>query len=239
MIRVVYICAITAASVAAQNAPAPPALATLQQTVQQRTVEWNRLAANLDATIIPLLPCDPKAVAAITRVTQASNARLSAMADYLEAAGRQAMLQTDAATKLPASEQAVAGDLGQEKSDLRAERAGVDGQIADLTQSGQNRSTFMGAQDTLKQVSTVEQQRSDALDSATSHAGPATAASRDLVSQLQARQAAWLDVLTAFESERTRWNTYYAARLARAQAECNVTKGPVSAPAPRTQGKQK
>ena len=80
----------------------------------------------------------------------------------------------------------------------------------------------------------MQQQRSDAVDSAVGRADAPPAALADWWCQLQARQAAWTDVQTAFEAEGTRWSAYYAARLARAQTECAITRGPGPA-----QGKQK
>jgi hypothetical protein len=242
MIRVVCICVISAATAAAQDASAPPSLAALQKTAEQKTAEWNRLAANLEASILPLLPCDPKVPAAILQVNRASDARVTAVAAYMEAASRDALLQAEAAKRVLASAQSLGGDLAAEKSDMAVERAGVDGQIANLAQSGQRRasagSPLTAPQDALIQISSVEELRSATLDSATSHIDPALAAVRDLAAQLEAREVAWKDVQTAFEMERARWNAYYTARLARSQAECTVTKGPASA-TPRAQGKQK
>lgn len=246
MLRIVCTCLLMAAAVAAQDAPAapaaasPPGLAELEKTVQKKTDDWNRLAQNLEGLIIRLLPCDPKAVAAITEVSKASDARLAAIADYLDAANRQAQSQTNAAKQVLASVQGLGAELAGEKSDLAPERAGVEGQTSNLNQSARNRASFAAAQDSLKQISAVEQQRTDTIDSAMSHADLATMALGDLVAQLQTRQAAWNDVQTAFGSEAARWTQYYAARLARARTECAITKGTATPAAPpRNQGKQK
>lgn len=237
IIRASLVCLLAAACAAAQSASAPNALAALEQNVQQKTGQWNKLAQNLELSIVKLLPCDPKATAAITEVNRASQARIDAIAAYLKEASRQAGLQLDAAKKVLESAQTVGADLAAEKSDLVSERSGIASQITNLTQSSQNRSSFTPALDELKQISTVEQQRSEALDAATSHTDPAAAALSDLVMQLEARQAAWKDIQAAFNSEGERWTAYYAARLARAQTECSITRGPAAAPRP--QGKQK
>lgn len=234
------LCLIGGGAAAAQETSPPaslgaPGLDALQQTVKRKTEEWTKLAQDLDPALIRLLPCDPKVAAAITEVTNASDARLAAIADYLAAANRQAQLQADAAKKVLASAEALGPDLGAEKSDLAPERAGVDGEIANLTLGAQRRASFTPAQDALKQISTMEQQRSDTLDSAMGRVDPAAAALGDLIVQLQARQAAWKGVETAFDAERSRWSGYYAARLARAQTECTITKA--TAP-PRPAGKQ-
>lgn len=241
MFRTVCLYIFAAALAAAQDAPrqdasAPGDLPMLAQAVQDKTAEWNKLAGNLDQTILHLLPCDPKAGAAITEVSKASEARLAAIAAYLEAADRQAQVQASSAKQMADAAAASGADLAAEKSDMAAERAGADGQSANLVQAGQQRPSFIPAENTLKQIASFEQQRSAAIDMAISHAGPAAAAMRDLAAQLDARQAAWKDAQTAFAAERDRWSGYYAARIARARMECAAMGG--AAPA-RAQGKQK
>ena len=86
MKRLLCLGTLFAAAVAmAQNAPAPT-LASLAQTARQKAADWDTLAQALDASIGRLLPCDPKGPAAIEEVSRASDARLAALADYLQAA---------------------------------------------------------------------------------------------------------------------------------------------------------
>jgi hypothetical protein len=221
---------------AAQSPPPSASLMELLQTVQQKTADWEKLAQSLDTSILALLPCDPKVTAAITAVRKASEARVSAMAAYLQEADRQAALQIASARSVLASVEPLGPDLAIEKVDLEQEQLGVNGQLAALTDSGNRRPSFTAAQDVLRQITALEQQRSDAVDSAASHAGEAAAAVRDTIAQMVAREAALKDAQAAFAAESIRWNAYYAARQARAQTECNVTKGMV-APA-RPAGKQ-
>ena len=235
----VYLCLFTAGFAAAQNqsgAPpavsAPPALAALEQTVKDRTVEWNRLAQSLEGSLVRLLPCDPKIAASITEVTKASDARTAAIAAYLDAANRQAQLQAGAAKQVLASLQGLDVDLAAEKSDLAPERAGLDGQLANLSQSVQHRASLAAPQDGLKQIVALQQQRSDAVDAAVSHADASATDLADVVMQLQARQAALNELQTAFGTEAARWSAYYATRLARAQTECSISKGVEPAAAP-------
>jgi hypothetical protein len=234
-----------AASAAAQDTAtnaagtaAPSALAALEQTVRQRTAEWERLAQGLDASIRRLLPCDPKAAEAITEVSKASGARIAALSAYLQEAGRQTSLQTEAARRLLASVQPLGADLSLEKSDVAQEQLGVRGQIAALADSGQRRPSFSTAQDALRQIAALEQQRSDAADSEISHDDAAREAVRGLLIQMEEREAALKETQAKFETERARWSAYYAARLARAQTECSVSKGVIATPA-QPQGKQK
>ncbi len=210
--------------------------AALQQTVTQKTQEWSMLADALEAQIIKLLPCDPKAVAAINQVSKASDARLTAISSYLDDANQRATIQLETVKKLLSSAIAAETDLTAEKEDLAAERAGINGQIINLSESAKGKAAFAPAQDQLKQISLEEQKRGDALDSASSHQAPSADALRELAAELETRQSAQGDVRKTFEKERAAWNAYYAARLARAQTECSITQGTAR---PRTQGKQK
>jgi chromosome segregation ATPase len=240
MFRVVSVCLLSAAALAgqnpaAQNDPGPPSLAQLEQTVKDRTAAWNKLSQSLDSSLIRLLPCDPKIAAAISDVNKASADRITAVIAYFDAAGRQALLQTSGASQVLASVQSLQADLAAEKSGVARERGDLEAQQANLTQSIPRRATLSTPADALKDVAAAQQQRSDSVDSAGAHAEEASTALRDLVMQLQTREAAWKDIRAAFQAEGGRWDAYYLARLARAQTECTITKGPV-APVP---GKQK
>src|SRR5579863_5687423 len=169
MMRTVCLCLLTAAMAAAQNAPAPSTLAALEQTAKDRTAEWNKLSQGLEPAINRLLPCDPKVAAAIAEVIKASEARIAAIAAYLGAANRQAALQTSAARLVVTSAQGLGADLAAEKSDLAPERAGLDGQLANLAQSAERRGSLAAPQDALKQVVAVQKQRSDTVDSAVNY----------------------------------------------------------------------
>lgn len=234
-------CLLSSAVIKAQNAgaaggAASTSLAPLEQAVKDRTAEWIQLSQNLDSSLIRLLPCDPKVAASLAAVSKASEARVAAVAAYVQAANRQAQLQANAAKQVAASAQAIGTEFAAEKSDLAPERSGAEGQLANLTQSMQRRAALAAPEDSLKQVLTSQQQRSDAIDSAVSRADQANVALANLVMQLQARQAASDGVQTAFEAEGARWSAYYSARRARAQMECAITKG---TPAPAAKGKQK
>ena len=155
--RTVCICLIAASVAAAQDppqstSPQTPSVA-LEQAVKQKTTEWEMLAQGLSALIRPLLSCDPKVAAAITAVSQASDARIAAISAYFLEASRQTGLQTASARRLLASVQPLGSDLAAEKADLVREQLDVSGQIAALSESGQRRPSFNGAQDALRQIS--------------------------------------------------------------------------------------
>ena len=174
---------------------------------------WSFFVISFDLSICP------KAAAAITAVSKASDARITALRTYLLEAGRQAALETAAAKRALASLQPLEDDLATDKSDLAQEQLGVNGQIAALAESAQRRPAFSGAEDSLRQIAALEQQRSQTVDSEISHGEAALAPVRDFAGQLEVREGALKEAQAAFEAESVRWRAYYTARLARAQAE--------------------
>ena len=250
--RTIWVAGLLAAGIAlAQDAapnpavPAPSALNVLEKTVQVRTAAWQKLAEGLDASIQHLLPCDPKAAAAITEASKASEARIAAMTEFLQEAGKQAAAQTAAARGILTSLPTLGTELSTETSEVAGEQAAVSGQFAALTGTAAGRSFFNGAQDGLRRIVALEQQRSNSEDSGMGHFSSAAAALRDLVALLQDREKSLKETQAAFESESSGWGAYYAARLARAQTECAITKSVPVVPPVRPQpigpqqGKQK
>src|SRR6185295_4769834 len=95
--------------VSAQS-PSPSSLPALQQSVAQRTSEWNTLATNLELRIARLLPCDPQARAAIDEVSRASEARSVALTSYWTVASLQSKTQVEAIRGLLSQEEERVGD---------------------------------------------------------------------------------------------------------------------------------
>jgi hypothetical protein len=205
-------------------------LAALEQTAQKRQTEWESLAKSLTERMARILPCDPRATAAITEVSRASEARLAALAGYVRAASAEAFAETAAARNLLTDEQKRALELHVEHADAGQEQTAVEAQSDALAQSAKQRSALEDSQRLLDRIATlVRQQVTDAEQQAVT-ADEAVALLRDLVAKFDARDAALRDESAAFEAERTRWSGYYAARLARAQTECSITQvGPAPA----------
>jgi ABC-type transporter Mla subunit MlaD len=237
MMRLLVLGTFAAAVTMAQSAPAPT-LASLAQKVRQKAAQWDALAQGLDASIGRLLPCDPKGPAAIEDVSRASDARLAALADYLQAAAQQAARDTDAATRALASSATLISVLEAEKNEIAQEQAGADGEFANLVESAKTRASLDPLKDAFQEVRSELQKRADLIQQAEIGGQESLApALRDLVTAAEAREAAGKDVQVAYEAERARWKAYYAARLARAQIECSAIKG--TAPArPASKGKQ-
>src|SRR5438270_13154723 len=97
MIRVTLLGTACLAIVSGQSPPPSDTLASLEQAAQKSLVAWNGLARDLDSKVARLLPCDPKAIAAINEVSRASEVRLNDLSDYLRAAASSANMETNAA----------------------------------------------------------------------------------------------------------------------------------------------
>jgi hypothetical protein len=237
-LRIICLCASTAAAVMAQATPAA-SVAALENTAQQRTAEWLTLAQGLSGTIGRLLPCDPKVTAAIAAVSAASDARLSALNAFLQAAVPQLAQDSEAAKRAAAAEQSLASDLAVEKSETALEQTALDGQVANLVESARTQTGLSGAQTDLQQIQAQVQKRSDSIQTAFVDQDLLGISLRGVVSAADARSVAWKDLQTAYAAEGARWKAYYAARIARAETECSITKGVANRPpAPATKGKK-
>ncbi len=209
------------APVRAQEAPD---LAALEQTAQKRQAEWESLAKDLNERVARILPCDPRTAAAITEVSQASEARLAALADYLRAASVQAFAETASVKIVLDDEERRAIQAGLERADAGQEQTAVNIQSDALAQSVKQRSSLEDPQKLLQQIAAMVHQRTVAAEQQAGAADAGLTSLRALVTKFDARDAALRDESVAFEAERVRWNGYYAARLARAQTECSITQ---------------
>lgn len=228
---------LSCAAVFAQNSPDLPAL---EQAAQKRSAEWQELAKDLTERVARILPCDPRYAAAITEVSRASEARLAALGDYLRAVSTKAFAETAAVKILLDAEEKRAVDVALERADAGQEQTAVATLSDALTQSAAKRTPLAEPQKTLSEIQSMIGERVKTQDQVAAAADNDVALLRDVVAKFDARDAALRDELVAFETERARWNTYYAARLARAQTECSITQtipSPARGPA-RAKGKQ-
>ena len=228
----VFICA-ALLSCTAVHAQDTSQLATLEQTAQKRTAEWEAVAKDMNERMARILPCDPRALAAVTEVSRASEARLDALADYLRAVSAQAFAETAGVRNLLDAEEKRAVEAGLERADASQEQTAVNAQSDDLAQSAKQRTSLEVPQKLLADIAAMIHQRAAATEQQAGSADAAVALLRDLVEKFEARDAALREEFAASEAERTRWNGYYAARRARAQMECSITQ--IGA---RPQGKQ-
>ena len=205
----------TVGIVSAQDA-APNSLPALQQSVSQRTAEWNTLAAKLEQRVARILPCDPQARAAIDEVGRASEARSAALASYWTMASLQSKTQGDAIRGLLAQGEDRVGDSAAD-----AKQAGVDAALA--TSQGASLATSVSKMPALanpqKELEAIAERyrlvEKQAQERAAAH-GRLVDDLRELLNASQARQAAIDQRLKTVGVEGQRWSAYYAARQARA-----------------------
>lgn len=206
----------------AQTAAAPQS-DPLESVALKRSAEWDALAKGLEARIARMLPCDPRARAAVEEVSHASEARLAAVSAYLEAAAARGRSDADRARAALAAENAAAVDANQERMEAEQQRVAVDAQIADLSDSEKRRGALEDARQKLTQIrAKIDERIARAQGETAAHA--ALKASLEKVSAAyDARQKAIAAEISSLASETARWNEYYLARLARAQTECSIT----------------
>ena len=220
----VLLCAAAFGQDAVPSNPAAPDLTTLEQTAQKRHAEWEALAKDMNDRMARMLPCDPRALAAVTEVSRASEARLAALSDYLRAVSAKAFAETAEARNLLVTEERQAVESRLQRADAGQEQTAVDIQSDALGQSVKRRPSLEGPQKLLAQIAATIHQRATAMEQQTASAEAAVALLRDLVPKFEARDAALREEFAAAESERARWNGYYAARKSRAQIECTITQ---------------
>lgn len=221
-------------SCATARAQDVPDLAALEQTMQKRYGEWESVAKDLSERMARILPCDPRALAALNEVSRTSEARLAALADYLRAVSAKAFAETAAVRNLLDTEERRAVEVNLERADAGQEQTAVDTQSDTLAQSLKQRPSLEDSKKLLDQIVAMIHQRATDSEQRIAAADAAVALLRDLIKRFDARDAALREEFAAFEAERTRWNGYYAARRTRAQIECTITQ----IGAPPSRGKQ-
>lgn len=214
--------------VSAQS-PTPNSLGALQQSVAQRTGEWNTLATNLEQRVARLLPCDPQARAAIEETSRASDARGTALTNYWTAASLQSQTQVEAIRRLLAQEEDRARGWVADANQAREDAAFAAARGTSLTSGVPQVPALANPQKDMEAI--AEQYRSlekQAQERAAAH-GRLIDDLRELLNSSQARQAAIDERLKTVAVEGQRWSAYYAARQMRAQVECSLVN-PAAAP---------
>ena len=226
-----WLMTLCAASAHAQIASGSAALIAPEQAVQKATSAWRVLARDLDTRVARLAPCDPKSQQAIEETSRASQARLTVLADYYQIASAIATTRTEGARRLLASEQARSAAIADDFTEAKEVLAAAEKQAEDLDASAKQQSALGGALAALRQAVEATRQRSVVTKDQETRFKTVLTALQRLVQAYEARETALSETIKAFDTERTRWNAYYAARLARAQLECAVTN-PSAVPVP-------
>jgi len=217
-----------APAVLPQAAPADPSVSA-RETAAKRTAEWEALAKTLDAKIARMLPCDPRAKAAIEEVSRSSEARMAALGEVLKIALAQANADAERVRLALAAEDASLREVETERADSEQERVAVDGQLADLTASAKRREGLEEARKKLADIEAITTSRVKDADDLFQLRATLDISLRDLLAAGHARQTAIQNEQAALVAEASRWTDYYAVRLARAQTECSIT-GPAALP---------
>ena len=236
-------CTFAAALANAQQPAAADPLTAATQALQKATVTWQTLARDLDQRVARLLPCDPKAKASIDEVSRTSQARLAALDQYYQLAVANATLRSDGAKRLLTREESRAADIADERAQAEQSVTATQDQLTALAANAQKVEGLAPSQAALRQAAEAARQRTTIAKEQADRHEPAVAALREFSAAAQAYEAAIKEERASFEAERTRWNGYYAARLARLQTECAITSGvsapPVSTPKPPAPAKAK
>lgn len=200
-------------------------ISDLEQAALSTNTAWFTLASSLDVRVARMLPCDAAATAAIEEVNRASTARLIALSAYLKAVTDQAATDVATARQIQREETAYLTGVGTERTDTEQERAGIETQINNLAESVLKKVSLTAASDELRQLETSVRERANMV---TTHATAAEGSLKyfeDFAVALEQREIALRKIQTSLEEERTKWNGYYTARLARARVECSAMGG--------------
>jgi len=237
MIRTVVLSMVCAVISIAQEKPANT-LASLRETAQQKTAEWDVLAQDMEARIAHLLPCDPRVSGAIEGVSHASDDRLAALRRYWEADQARARSDAEAASRLIPGQDELKAELDAERVEAGQERAAIESLQVEVGESSKRRPLLEDARKALEGVAERTRQRG-ALAEAQTTAGDALGrAFAELGAALKTRQAALENEMRSLDAEIPHWREYYTARLTRAQAECAAINPPMPARRRPTRGKK-
>lgn len=218
-------------------------LPALEEEVRKTSAAWQGPARDLNARVARMLPCDPRAAMAIDEVNRASQARLAALARYYQTAEALALTRVEGAKQVLMSEQDRSGDVAAEETQSALADFSAEQQVTDLAESARQHPALAAAQAALSEAREAVRRRAALGKQYAERREPAIAALEKLVAAYEARYDALREMASAFETERARWNEYYAARRARAQTECTITSPaattPRTAPPKAPQGKAK
>lgn len=221
--------AVAAPVVLAQVAPpqnGTPAARSPRQVAEKRAADWEALAKTLDSRIARMLPCDPRAKEAIAEVSRASEARLAGLSDLVKTAIEQTRSDIERVRLALTAEDASLHDAETEHIDTDQERSAVEAQLTDLAESASHLPALEDARKKLAEISASVTKRTGIAADQIQIRATLGIALRDMQAALQTRLTTLGTEQAAIDAEASKWSEYYAARLARAQMECTVTRAP-------------
>jgi chromosome segregation ATPase len=219
------VCLLLAIPAWAQPAPAPAdSLSAREALADKKAADWEALAKGLDTKIARMLPCDTRVRSAIEEVSRASQARLAAIANYLNAAAVETKSEAQRARAAIAQQDAAIQALGGERAEVEQWRTALDAQMGDLKESAKRRQALEDALAKLGEIRGMMDARIARLAEEASRRQGARASLDTLASAYDVRERAVDAEVTALAGESARWIEYYTARLARAGTECSITQ---------------
>ncbi len=223
---------------AQQNPPPGPNSNALDlaQTADTRNTEWSTLASGMEQRVARLLPCDARVRSSIEEVSRASDARFSALVGYWQDAAAQSQEQAAAAKKLLADYDARLDAAKEDSADEEKERAYVSQQFVDVRKSAAQQWALSDAVNLLGPIALAKRDAAVRAVAREKLAEQSKAGLTEIASTAEARQRAIEKVRQALTTEGNRWREYYAARITRAQIECQLTGAATAAPSPRPSG---
>jgi membrane-bound lytic murein transglycosylase len=168
-----------------------------------------------------MLPCDAGAITTIEETHKASTARMAAVSAYTKALADQAAQDVAIASQIQRTEVDYSMSLSAERTDTEQERAGAETQMRNLAESVRKRVSLTAASDELQALEALVRERANLVGANATATEAVLPRYASLVQALEKREAALRKQVSALEEERTKWNGYYAARLARARVECS------------------
>jgi hypothetical protein len=225
-----------AASAPAQQSPPPKSNAAaldLAQAAEAKSAEWSTLAAGMEQRVARLLPCDARVRAAVEEVSRASDVRFTALIAYWQDAAAESQEQATAANKLLADYDARVAAAKADSADAEKERAYVSQQFLDVRKSAAQQWALSDAVNELGPIALAKRDAAVRAVEREKLAEQSKAGLTEIASTAEARQRAIEKERQALTTEGNRWREYYAARITRAQIECQLTGAATAAPAPR------
>jgi hypothetical protein len=229
-LRLGMIGVIAAGLATAQSKPLDP-LFGLRDQAEKAAANWQALADGLDAKVTRLLPCDPKLKALIEEVSRASEARMTAIQEYLRVAAARAKDDADAAQRMLAEADELNAQISAEIADAEQFRTGLETQMKELAEGAKRRASLVEPWKSLQEIAKAPESVAQGIGK---QRDVLSAAWSELVTAARSRQTALEAELSAASNEAATWNTYYAARMARTLLECSITRGTTAPPAKKT-----
>jgi hypothetical protein len=205
----------------------------LAQAADAKNAEWSTLAAGMEQRVARLLPCDARVRSSVEEVSRASDARFSALAAYWQDAAAQSQEQAAAAKKLLADYDARVSAAKEDSADEEKERAYVSQQFLDVRKSAAQQWALSDAVNLLGPIALAKRDAAVRAVAREKLAEQSKDGLTEIAGAAEGRQRAIEKVRQALTTEGNRWREYYAARITRAQIECQLTGAAAAAPSPR------